>query len=134
MPDQPIIPLIAVVDDDLSLRRALGRLLDSAGFEYAVFASGAQLLQSPACAGAACLLIDVHLVGLDGFETCERLRAAAGTVPVVFMTGRDSPETRSRAAGVRRSAYLKKPFDASELIDRIQSLLDRGEAPADTIA
>lgn len=122
--------IIAVVDDDPSVRRALGRLLCAAGFETTLFASGAQCLAAPVTAEAACFLIDIHLVGLDGFEICEALRRGDVRAPVILMTAHDSAETRSRALAVTNGAYLRKPFDAERLLDLIRALVPRDEPPA----
>jgi len=111
--------LIAVVDDDFSVRRALGRLLSSAGFEVASFGSGEELLTSDVAAAAECLVLDVQLDGLDGFETCDKLREAGVGTSVIFITAHDSPQVRARAATVPHGFFLRKPFDATALLDLI---------------
>jgi FixJ family two-component response regulator len=114
--------LVLVVDDDLSVRRALDRLLSSVGFAVGVFASGSELLASPASRAADCIVLDVHLGGPDGFEVCLDLRAAGVATPVIFITAHDSATTRTRAATFSRSAFLPKPFDATVLIDLIRAM------------
>lgn len=123
--------MIAVVDDDRSVRRALGRLLCAAGFETTLFATGAECLASPSAAEAACFLIDIHLVGHDGFEVCESLRSAGVSAPVILMTAHDSAETQARALAVADGAYLRKPFDAGRLLDLIRALVQPDELPAE---
>lgn len=120
--------LIAVVDDDPSVRRALGRLLSSAGYRFLLFASGLEFLASPESGAASCMLLDIHLGDMTGFDVCQRVRAAGGTAAVIFMTARDNDETRLRAAAFPGSAYLRKPFDAADLIGRIRAAI--GEPPA----
>jgi DNA-binding response OmpR family regulator len=119
--------LIAVVDDDPSVRRALGRLLSSAGYGTLLFASGVEFLASPEAGAASCLLMDIHLGDMTGFEVCHRVRTAGSTAAIIFMTARDNDETRLRAASFPGSSYLRKPFDATELIGRIRAAL--GEPP-----
>lgn len=121
-------PLIAVVDDDRSVRCAVGRLLCASGYETALFPSGAECLA--ALPDAACFLIDLHLEGLDGFEICAALRAAGVTSPMILMTAHDSPESRARALAATNGAYLLKPFDASRLLDLIRALVPSEEPPS----
>lgn len=118
---------IALVDDDASILRALGRLLRIGGFQTHCFDSGALLLASPLARTAACFVLDVHLEGLNGFQICERLREAGFVAPVIFITGHDSPETRDRALGLGASDYLRKPFDASQLLDAVAAAINATE-------
>jgi FixJ family two-component response regulator len=111
--------LIALVDDDLSVRRALPRLLRSGGFETRAFASPEELSESGIAAEAACLVLDVHLGRVSGFELLERLRAAGVKAPAIFITAFDDAESRQRARGLGASGYLRKPFDGSALLDAV---------------
>ena len=116
--------MIGVVEDDPSFRRALRRLLSAAGFSVAVFASAEEFLASEsASAGAtACLVLDVHLGGMSGFDLQQRLATAGVPIPAVFITAHDDPVTRERArSGV---AYLQKPFREAALIGAIQQALE----------
>lgn len=117
-------PIVCVVDDDVSLLRALRRLIGAGGFEVATFSSAEEMLDSSVRDRAACLVIDVHLGGLDGFELQERLAASGSKVPVLFITARDDAPTRERA---RRAgaAYLRKPFDDESLLGAIKKAIDR---------
>ena len=113
---------VALVDDDLSVRRALQRLLVAAGFSVRVFASGQELLDSALPEDASCFLLDVHLPGMSGFEIHDALRDRGVQSPVVFMTAHHTETTieRARAAGAR---YLRKPFDSQELLDALRAAL-----------
>jgi FixJ family two-component response regulator len=113
-----------VVDDDVSLLRALRRLIGAGGFDVATFSSAEEMLDSPVPDRAACLVIDVHLGALDGFALQERLAASGSKVPVLFITARDDAPTRERA---RRAgaAYLRKPFDDESLLGAIKKAIDR---------
>lgn len=121
--------LIAVVDDDLSVRRAVGRLLSSAGFQVAAFSAGADLLASEEAALAECVVLDIHLGGPDGFEVCDSLRAAGIDSTVIFLTAHDSVETRARAASYPHSFFLRKPFDATSLLDLVGVAVEEEPRP-----
>ena len=113
--------VIGVVEDDSSFRRALGRLVTGAGFRVATFASAEEFLASGSAGTTACLVLDVHLGGMNGFELQHRLSATDHPIPTIFITAHDDPLTRERArAGV---AYLRKPFRREALIDAIQQAL-----------
>lgn len=116
----PSAPVVALVDDDPSVRRALDRLLVAAGFAVRSFASGAEILDSGVGESAACLLLDVHLVGMTGFELLEQLRARGAPGEVIFMTARDSRETRGLVAATGARWFLRKPFDESDLLDAVR--------------
>lgn len=120
--------LVCVVDDDASLRRALRRLLTSAGFRVETFESPEALLSAHADIDIGCLVLDVNLGAVTGFDLYERLAAAGRSVPVIFITGYDTPSTQARAFAVRALAYLKKPFDEAPLIDAIHRAMQRSAA------
>jgi len=122
---EPGGPVVGVVDDDLSLLRALRRLLGSAGFGVTTFASAEEFLVSSERSAVACLVLDVHLGGESGFDLHERLAAAGSRVPVLFITARDDAGTRERARRAGAADYLCKPFDEARFLDAIQRALDR---------
>jgi FixJ family two-component response regulator len=114
---------IGVVEDDPSFLRALGRLLGAAGFRVATFASAEAFLASESVGAMACLVLDVNLGGMSGFDLQRRLVAAGSPIPTIFITAEDDPLTRERArSGV---AYLRKPFREEALIGAIQQALER---------
>jgi DNA-binding response OmpR family regulator len=121
--------LIAVVDDDRSVRRALGRLLSSARYDVRLYASGADLLTSGDSAAVNCFVLDIHLDDMSGFGVCDRLRETGNLTPVIFMTARDSDETRARAASYASGAYLRKPFEAVALLDLIHAAIGDNPLP-----
>jgi FixJ family two-component response regulator len=115
--------LVSIVDDDVSVRRALGRLVQSGGYTVETFASAPEFYDSSPLGRTACLVLDIHLDGMSGFELQERLAAERSGIPVIFMTAHDDDATRER---VRRSgavAYLRKPFDKQVLLDAIRTAL-----------
>src|SRR5262245_10843681 len=108
--------VVGVVDDDASILRALRRLVGAAGFVVKTFASGEELLASDDLDWIDCLVLDVHLTGLSGFEVQERLAESRRSIPVVFITAHDDAPTRERVHQTPRSQYLRKPFDEQALI------------------
>ena len=117
---------IGVVEDDPSFLRALGRLLGAAGFSVAPFASAEEFLASDSAGAMSCLVLDVHLGGMSGFDLQQRLMEAGSPIPTVFITAHDDAITRERArAGV---AYLRKPFREDALLGAIQQALESRSA------
>jgi FixJ family two-component response regulator len=117
--------VIGVVDDDASILRAVQRLLGSLGFKVKTFPSGEDLLASACLANIRCLVLDVHLGGLSGFELQERLSEAPVPIPIIFITAHDDPPTRERARRAGAVEYLRKPFDEHALIGAIDKALGR---------
>jgi len=116
-------PLIVLVDDDLSVRRALRRLVSSAGYDVRTFASARELLDSGAADEADCLVLDIHLGRVSGFELLSRLRAGGCKVPAIFITAFDDSESRERARAAGAASFLRKPFDGSALLDGVAEAL-----------
>ena len=114
---------IALVDDDLSVRRALPRLLNSAGYKVRAFSSAAELFGSGFAGSADCLVLDIHLERATGFDLLEKLRAEGNVAPVIFITAYDDEGARDRARGLQAIAYLRKPFDANALLDAVSTAL-----------
>jgi FixJ family two-component response regulator len=113
------MPLISIVDDDLSVRRALRRLVRSAGYAVETFASAREFLDSMPSGRTACLILDIHLEGMNGFDLQERMAADPLPIPVIFITAQDDAATRERARLTSASAYVRKPFDEEILLAAI---------------
>jgi len=124
---------IALVDDDLSVRRALPRLLKAGGYEARSFASAQELLESGAANSASCFLLDIHLDRASGFDLLERLRAGGAGAPVIFITAFDDDASRERARALGAFAFLRKPFDGSALLDAISKALDHGRTKTERL-
>lgn len=116
-------PTIAVVDDDEDIRKSLRRLLRSAGFEAIAFASAEDYLASMSEITVACLILDVRLPGQSGIALYQRLTRDQYHIPVVFMSAHDNELTNARSEAANAVAYLRKPFDAEELLDAVQKAL-----------
>jgi len=119
-------PLVIVVEDDADMTRALESVLKAAGFDAAMFSSGEALLGALVPADTACLVLDVHLPGMTGFELYDRLTATHPSYPIIFMTGYDEPAARARSLETKAVAYLVKPFGGKELIESIGRAIRAG--------
>lgn len=117
------LPLIAVVDDEAPIRKALTRLLNSAGFAVEVFSSGTEFIEFLKTRRPACLVLDLHMPLMNGFEVQARLAETGANIPTVIITGHDSSETREHALVGRPAAYLRKPVDDQALLDAIELAL-----------
>ena len=120
---------VAVVDDDEAVRRALSRLIRSLGFEAEEFASGEDFLANVATRTPDCVVLDLHMPKVGGFEVQARIAESRLHIPVIVITGHDSPETRARALGAGASAYLCKPLDGQALKEAIRSAVVGNQAP-----
>jgi FixJ family two-component response regulator len=106
-------------DDDPSVRRAVQRLLRSTGFAVETFATAREFLDAGRLSQMACLVLDVHLPGMTGFQL-QGYRAITGSrVPIVFITAHDDGLMRARVSRAGAVAYLRKPFDQETLIGAI---------------
>jgi len=119
-------PLVAIVDDDASVRKSTGRLIRSFGYRAEAFASGKEFLASPVAARAACLVLDVRMPDMDGLEVQRQLIARHLHVPVVFISGRASDEEERRARAAGAVDFLRKPLAAATLLEVLQKAFSRG--------
>jgi FixJ family two-component response regulator len=108
------------VDDEESIRKALTRLLSSAGLDVETFPSGLEFLDFLKDHRPDCVLLDLHMPVMDGFDVLGRLDRAGLRLPIIITTGHDSSEARERAMAARPSAYLRKPVDDRTLLDAIE--------------
>ena len=115
---------VAVVDDEAPVRVAVGRLLRLADYDVAAFASGEEFLGSLASCQPACVLLDVHMPGLTGFDVIKQMRGAHIDIPVIFITASDARDIHQTAAqcGAR---LLRKPFSNDALLAAVESALKR---------
>ena len=116
-------PLIAVLDDEPQFCKALSRLLKTYGFDVVTFALGAELLKACASRLPDCLLLDLHMPGINGFDVLEAFRSLQIQVPVIVITAHDEPGTAERVRSLGACAYLKKPVDRDALFSAIEAAL-----------
>jgi FixJ family two-component response regulator len=121
MPQTP--PVIVVVDDDASLRRALARLLRVVGYEAVTFASAEAFLQTGLQISPDCLVLDVWLPGMSGVALLEHLVSLGSSLPVILITGREDIQIHLRAVRLGAVAYLHKPLDEQCLLKALQQAL-----------
>ena len=114
-------PLISIVDDNLSVRRALRRLVQSASYAVDTFASAREFLDASPPARPACLVLDLCMDGMSGFELQDRLTVDGAGIPVILITAHDDAATSERVRQSGVAAYLRKPFDGQALLDAIES-------------
>jgi FixJ family two-component response regulator len=114
---------VAIVDDEEPVRRALQRLMVSAGIAVESFASGAEFLASLSTRRPACLVLDLHMPGVNGFEVQARLAKCADPLPIVVITGHDTAESRRRVMEGGAAAYLRKPVDDQVLLDAVAAAI-----------
>ncbi|WP_407923249.1 response regulator transcription factor [Cupriavidus agavae] len=115
---------MAVVDDDASVARSTARLLHAAGIAAETFASGDAFLARMQAAAAycpACVILDVCMPGTSGLEVQRRL--AGLRLPLIFITAHEWPEARDRALAGGAVGYLRKPFDARQLIGMVRRVM-----------
>jgi len=114
---------VALVDDEASVRRALGRLLRLTGHEVLSFASGREFLDSLDGRLPDCVLLDIQMPGLNGLQVHERLKTTWPSLPVVFITASHDPELTRHVLTGGAIGLLRKPFSRQELLDAVASAL-----------
>ena len=114
---------VAIIDDDASANRALGRLLRGAGFEPSGFESAESFLVDPLRPTFGCLLVDIQLTGMSGLELQRRLQSEGSHVPVIFITAHDDPGYRAEA--VRRGCvgFFRKTDPGALIVDTLRRAL-----------
>ena len=118
-------PTVFLVDDDAAVVRALARLLRSARFETAVFASAEDFLDATGAAAAGCVVLDVAMPGLGGLAVQQALAARGSALPVIFLTGQGDIDMGVQAMKFGAVDFLTKPVDAARLVDVVTLAIER---------
>ena len=127
----PNKPLVAIVDDDESMRRATSNLLEAAGFATATFPGAEAFLGSRRRRGVACLVTDMRMPGMTGLELHESLVASRSNIPTVLMTAYSDETTRLRARKAGVVCFLVKPVAPEKLCECVRlALANRPEPKA----
>jgi FixJ family two-component response regulator len=121
---------IAIIDDDESVRNALKRLLRAANLDAETFASGRDFLDSLSSHRPDCVVLDLHMPGMNGLDIQRQLARNGLRLPVVIITGHDEPQTRVACLSAGAAAYLRKPLDDEALLQAIHQAAGAGQ-PAD---
>ena len=117
--------LIAVIDDDESFRVALVDSLSSLGYGARGFASAEEFVaDDDGSEPYDCVITDVHMPGMSGFDLMRRLLAACSSLPVIMITAQTEPGLEARAAAIGAVCLLRKPFEADALIDCLERALN----------
>jgi FixJ family two-component response regulator len=122
-----VAPIVFVVDDDASIRRALARLLRADGLSVTTFASAQEFLHHGRPAAPACLVLDVRMPELDGLELQRSLNEANSALPIVFITGHGDIPMSVRAMKAGAVDFLPKPFDDQELLSAVRQAIAKDQ-------
>ena len=118
--------IVSIVDDDESLRRSLRNLLGSVGFRVETFASAEAFLQSVHQAQTGCLVLDLRMPGMNGFDLLGHLSRTGARIPAVILTAHGDEEAHQRSLQAGAVAFLTKPFNGDALLDAVRTALDQG--------
>ena len=111
--------MVYLIDDDESVRRSLQGLLRSTGLDVEAFASAEEFLESENLSQRACLVLDIQMPGLTGFDLQEKFASKDTRIPTIVVSALDDAETRERARKLGAAAFFRKPVDGQALIDAI---------------
>jgi FixJ family two-component response regulator len=117
------IPIVAVVDDDDSIRRAMERLVRSLGYSASTFASADEFLKSELVGSTSCLITDLHMPGLSGLDLQDRLIARGHRISVIFITADPNEIARTRAVKAGAIGFFNKPINHHHFINCLNEAL-----------
>ena len=118
-------PVIAIVDDDESVREALTSLMSSLGYEAVPYSSAVEFMESAERGRTACIITDVNMPGMTGPQLHQRLTESGEQIPTIFVTAYPDEAVRKNAALAGVDCYLTKPFREDELMECVRSALKR---------
>jgi FixJ family two-component response regulator len=118
-------PIVAVVDDDPRVRESLESLIESAGLTARVFSQAKDFLRGSHVAATDCLITDVRMPGMDGVALQRHVRSVRPDLPVIFITAHHDDEVERRALAEGAACFLRKPFDAGELLRATRAALNK---------
>ena len=121
-------PLVAIVDDDESIRHATRDLLRAAGFSTATYEDAESFLASESRSGAACVIADIRMPGMTGLDLYQTLVASGHGIPTVIITAHPEAVTQSRARRAGITCYLSKPFAPDELLECVRKAVARSQS------
>jgi len=121
-------PTVFLIDDDLSVRRGLSRLIRLSGFKVETFASAADFLESSDNSGPGCIILDVKMPGLSGLDLQAEMTRKAYAMPIIFISGHSDVPIAAEAMKEGAVDFLIKPVDRDHLLKAIQTALDNDRA------
>lgn len=116
--------VVAIVDDDESLRRSVRNLLTSVGYQVETFSSAESFLQSAERGHTGCLVVDLRMGGMSGIDLLTRLAAVGARIPAIILTAHGDDEVRRRSLAAGAVAFLGKPFHGDALLDAVRRTMD----------
>lgn len=117
-------PSIAVIDDEPGVRKGLSRLLRAADLDPHAYATAQEFLDVWEAQPPDCLVMDLQMAGLSGYDVQAKLKRAGASLPVIIVTAHDEPEAHKRCLALGAAAYLCKPLDGEALVDVIRTALE----------
>ena len=118
--------IVSIVDDDESVRRSLRNFLGSVGFRVEAFESAEEFLNSGQQENTGCLVLDLRMPGMNGFDLLRHLSGMGSRIPAVILTAHGDDEARQRSLQAGAVAFLSKPFNGDALLDAVRTALDHG--------
>ncbi len=118
-------PIVFVVDDGISIRRSLERLMKSVGLRVETFASAQDFLSRERPVEPSCIILDVRMPGLSGFDLQDALAAVNFKIPIIFLTGHGNVPLTVRAMKAGAVDFIEKPFDDQVLLDAVRKALEK---------
>jgi FixJ family two-component response regulator len=116
-------PMIAIVDDDVAVRKATEQLVRSFGYSASTFASADEFLKSDQVHDTSCLITDLQMPGLSGLDLQDRLVARGHRIPIIFITAYPEDSARARAMKAGAVGFLSKPFTDAQLLGCLEKCL-----------
>jgi FixJ family two-component response regulator len=123
-----VIPIVFIVDDDISVRESLEALVRCEGWQPQIFPSANEFLAHPRAATASCLVLDLSLPGLNGLDLQQRIAADRSDMPIIFISGHGDVPKTVRAMKAGAVEFLTKPFNDDDLLSAIRQAIERSES------
>ena len=123
--------LVAVVDDEQAIRKALQRLFSASDFDAETFASGQEFLDSLTTKHPDCVVLDLQMPGLTGLDILRRLALSSVPIPTIIIAAHDAPESGTQCLAAGAAVYLLKPLDDQVLLDAIAKALAGTPGPVE---
>jgi FixJ family two-component response regulator len=123
------LPLIAVVDDEASVRLAIGRMLRASSYAVSVYGNGEEFLKSLQTSRPDCVVLDIQMPGLSGRDVQRALRLSKISLPIIFVTAHDRPTLREMCLADGAVAYFTKPLLREHLVAAVELAIRRNALP-----
>jgi FixJ family two-component response regulator len=125
--------VISIVEDDASVREAMGNLMKAIGYQTVAFESGEAFLDSSATVETACLILDIRMPGMNGLDLQRRLGLSGNRTPIIFVTAHWDDDARRRALQAGAVAFLLKPVSETDLLGAVSAALKSSPKPTPSL-